>query len=172
MSLGRRLALISQWVPIFVLFADRGIFHNRSGRRPSRVVCWRWRGERSPAWWDDTIESSAPIIEVGDSMKPNPHQCPQTNDPQRNFNCAHYDHCLNQAAKGRWDGFTCVACEFSESLVEHPSVVGRKQSLEINETVVEREGLKRSARKPVASKLRLCPSQQGSKQTQVALRKP
>lgn len=137
-----------------------------------RVVRGKWQSESLPARWDDTIENPAAIIEVDDSMKPNPHQCQQTNDPQRNFNCEYYDHCLNRAAKGRWDGFTCVACEFSESLVEHPSVVGRKQSLEINETVFEREGLKKSTSNPGASKLRLCHSQQGGKRTQVALRKP
>ncbi len=54
-------------------------------------------------------------------MKPNPHQCQQTNDPQRHFNCLHYDQCLTLAAHGRWDGFTCAACGFMKS-VENASL--------------------------------------------------
>ena len=87
-------------------------------------------------------------------MKPNPHQCQQTNDPQRNFNCTYYDHCLTQAAKGRWDGFTCVPCEFSKSPMDLSSVLEQDQALEIADHAVEGDGLKKGARNLVVSKPR------------------
>jgi hypothetical protein len=95
------------------------------------------------------ITNATGIFGVCDSMEPNPHQCQQTNNPQRDFNCEYYDHCLNQAARGRWNGFTCVACQVSKSPVNHSSVVARDQALEIDQSVFQREGLKKGGRNPM-----------------------
>ena len=54
-------------------------------------------------------------------MKPCPTDLPQTINPEagpkragvevhRNLNCAHYDHCLDEAVRRGWQSFTCVKC--------------------------------------------------------------
>ncbi|RMG56029.1 MAG: hypothetical protein D6722_27085 [Bacteroidetes bacterium] len=40
---------------------------------------------------------------------PNPVKCKEGRGV-RNFDCVHYDDCLEKAAKGMWSGFTCKDC--------------------------------------------------------------
>ncbi|SMC26105.1 hypothetical protein SAMN02746041_02534 [Desulfacinum hydrothermale DSM 13146] len=45
---------------------------------------------------------------------PNPVLCREGRGI-RHFACAHYDACLDKAAKAMWTGFTCVECAFYNS---------------------------------------------------------
>lgn len=42
---------------------------------------------------------------------PNPVKCKEGKG-LRNFDCLHYDDCLDKAAKGMWSGFTCEKCAY------------------------------------------------------------
>lgn len=42
---------------------------------------------------------------------PNPVKCKEGKG-LRNFDCHHYDDCLDKAAKGMWSGFTCEKCAY------------------------------------------------------------
>lgn len=53
-------------------------------------------------------------------MKPCPTDLPQTLNPDaagveahRNFDCRHYDACLNEAVRCGWQSFTCSKCPLS-----------------------------------------------------------
>jgi hypothetical protein len=54
-------------------------------------------------------------------MKPCPTDLPQTINPEagprragveahRNFNCYHYDNCLDEAVRRGWPSFSCARC--------------------------------------------------------------
>ncbi|WP_448382838.1 hypothetical protein [Desulfosoma sp.] len=50
-----------------------------------------------------TVSTTPPI--------PNPVKCKEGKG-LRNFDCQHYDECLDKAAKGMWSGFTCEKCAY------------------------------------------------------------
>lgn len=52
--------------------------------------------------------------------KPTPWTTLHTSDREehRYYACEHYDSCLDKAAKGRWESFTCLYCPCNKLMEE------------------------------------------------------